>query len=313
MCRLLQIGPLPDRLQTLLAQRYEVYPYWNDPNPEYLLERVHFDGAVTMSRHGCNAKHMRALAGKVVACFGVGTEHIDLAAAQEMGVSICNTPDVLTDCVADLAWGLLLATARKIPQAHLFVREGGWGSGSFGLGSRVYGKKIGIVGLGRIGRAIWKRSLGFDMEMRYYGRFPKHDVPGFEPDLVALADWSDFLVLACQGGPETYHLVDEKVIEAIGKQGILINVSRGSVVDETALIDALQQGRLGGAGLDVLSNEPHVPSGLMDHPSVILLPHIGASTQETRQAMEDLVIENLDRYFRFGEVLTPVSREARKG
>lgn len=308
MQRLLQIGPLPEGLQSRLGERYRLHPLWLERDREsFLATAAPFDGAVTMSRHGCDERVMRAMSGRVVACFGVGTERLDLPAAQRFSVNVSNTPGVLTECVADLAWGLILATARQIPQAHAFVRSGRWHHGAFGLGTRVHGKRLGIVGLGRIGSAIWRRSSGFEMPMRYHGNAPKAGAPGYEPDLVALARWSDILVLSCRGGPETHHLIDRSVLEALGPGGFLINIARGSVVDEAALAQALGRGTLGGAGLDVYASEPEIPASLLEHQHVVTLPHMAASTHETRQAMEDLVIDNLESYFRSGRLLTPVS------
>ncbi|MGB3069851.1 MAG: 2-hydroxyacid dehydrogenase [Ottowia sp.] len=305
--RLLQIGPLPEGLQSRLEERYHLHPLWLEGDREsFLAAATPFDGAVTMSRHACDEAVMKAMSGRVIACFGVGTERLDLSAAQRFSVHVSNTPDVLTECVADLAWGLILATARQIPQAHAFVRSGQWHQRAFGLGTRVHGKRLGIVGLGRIGHAIWRRSAGFGMPMRYHGNAPKAGIPGYEPDLVALAQWSDFLLLSCQGGPETHHLVNRTVLDALGPGGFLINIARGSVVDETALAQALSHGTLGGAGLDVYASEPGISAFLLEYQHVVTLPHMAASTHETRQAMEELVIDNLESYFQSGRLLTPV-------
>ena len=186
------------------------------------------------------------------------------------------------------------------------MREGRWKAGAFPLATQATGKRLGIVGLGKIGREVAHRAAGFRMDIRYFGRRRQADVPyGFVADLLELARWADILVLSCSGGPATRHLVSSAVLEALGRDGFLINVARGSVVDETALVEALTAGRIAGAGLDVYAEEPNVPAALRDSDRVVLLPHIAASTHETRRAMEALVIANLDAFFTSGAVLTP--------
>jgi lactate dehydrogenase-like 2-hydroxyacid dehydrogenase len=235
-----------------------------------------------------------------------------LAAAAARGVAVGYTPDVLNDCVADLAFGLMLDVARGISAADRYVRRGDWaGTGTpasapFPLGRKVSGARLGIVGLGRIGRTIARRAGGFEMGVRYHSRRPVPDVPWpHEPSLLELARWADYLVVIAAGGPGTRHLVDAQVLEALGPQGFLVNVSRGSVVDEDALVRALVERRIAGAGLDVFDNEPHVPEALFALDQVVLLPHIASATVETRQAMADLVFDNLDRYFREGHLVAP--------
>ncbi|MEZ5646067.1 MAG: 2-hydroxyacid dehydrogenase [Burkholderiaceae bacterium] len=305
--RLLQIGPLPDGLQQRLDASYTVDRLWLEPDrAAFLAQAAPYAGAVTMSRHGCDDLVLQALAGRVLACFGVGTERIDLPAARRHGVTVSNTPDVLTGCVADFAWGLLLAVARQIPQAHAFVRSGSWTQRSYGLGTRVHGRRLGIVGLGRIGMAIRHRASGFDMDIRYQGPSAKTGVPGFEPDLRALATWADYLMVTAPGGPSTQHLIDASVLKALGPQGILVNVARGSVVDEEALQEALRQSWIQGVGLDVFEREPDVPAALLTDDRVVVQPHIAASTRETRADMEQLVLDNLSAFLSDGQVLTPV-------
>ncbi len=305
--RLLQLGPLPPGLQVRLDAVYRLHPLWIEKAPEDFLRSAEpFDGAVTMSRHGCPDYVMRALSNGIVACFGVGTERIDLEAAKRHAVAVTNTPDVLTECVADLAWGLLIGTARQIPQADVFARAGSWNEGPFALGRRVHGKRLGIVGMGRIGRAILARATGFSMQVRYHGSSAKPDLDGYEPALQALAEWADFLVLASTGGPSTHHLINAEVLRALGPTGILVNISRGSVVDEAALVEALVSRQLGGAGLDVFEREPQIPQALLENERVVVLPHIAAATIETRQDMEDLVCANLEAFFTDRAPLTPV-------
>ena len=296
--RLLMIGPLPPGLRAALAERYELDALWEQPDCDAWLRasRGRYAGGVTMSRHGCTEAMLACLAGGVLACFGVGHDGIDLEAARRHGVQVSITPDVLDDCVADLAFGLVLATARRIPDADRHVQAGRWPGGPYPLATRVSGKRLGIVGLGRIGRAVARRAAGF----RHGAALPRAPKPDadmpFEPDLPALARWADFLVLSCPGGPATRHLVSAAVLDALGPDGFLINVARGSVVDEAALIRAIETDRIAGAGLDVYADEPRVPAALLGRDNVVVLPHIAASTQETRAAMENLVLDNLDAF-----------------
>ncbi|WP_252271902.1 2-hydroxyacid dehydrogenase [Pseudomonas subflava] len=304
--RLLQIGPLSEGLQARLAQ-WPVTSLWREPADHLSRYGGDYDVVVTSARHGLSEAQLAQLPRvRAICSFGVGSDAICVAAAQARGIRVSVTPDVLNDCVADLALGLILATARQLPASDRFVREGRWAAGAYPLTRRVSGKRLGIVGLGRIGEQIALRATGFAMPMRYHSRRP-HPQHGdsHEPDLLALARWADFLVLACPGGAATHHLIDAAVLDALGPQGVLINIARGSVVDEAALVAALREGRLGGAGLDVFEHEPQVPSELFELPNVVLLPHVGSGTVETRQAMEQLLLDNLAAFLRDGEVLTP--------
>lgn len=231
---------------------------------------------------------------KVVSVFGVGYDGVDVAAAIEHGIPVTHTPDVLTDDVADLAMGLVLSVGRSIPQADQFVRAGRWPGGPMALGRKVSGARMGIVGLGRIGKAIAQRARGFGMSIAYTARSEKTD-SGFQffPTAAALAAQVDFLVVITPGGAATRHLIDAKVLQALGPRGFLINVARGSVVDEAALIEALQNGTIAGAGLDVFANEPQVPEPLWTLHNVVLTPHMASATTETRQAMADLAFANM--------------------
>lgn len=307
---LLVIGPLPPGLNALLVKHYRVHPLWKEADRAGFLQANtgRFDGAVTMSRHGCASDVMAAIAGKVVACFGVGYDGIDLTAARKYGVAVSTTPDVLNECVADTAIALMLAVARQLVAADRFVRDGRWREAAFGLGTRVSGKRLGILGLGRIGTAIAQRAQAFGMPIRYHGRTRQSGVAyEYEADLSALAAWSDFLIVACNGGATTRHLVNREVLDALGPEGIVINIARGSVIDEDALVAAVTAGTVGGAGLDVFADEPNVPEELIRSNRVVLLPHIAASTRETRAEMEALVLRNLQSFFETGQVCTPVA------
>ena len=244
---------------------------------------------------------------RFVSSFGVGFDALDRESLLRQGVRVGYTPGVLNDCVADMAFALMLDVSRGIAASDRFVRQGQWPKARFALGTRVSGKRLGIVGMGRIGQAVAERAAGFRMEVGYHNRRPAEGcaLPYFE-SLTALAQWADYLVLTVAGGAGTRHLVNRDVLDALGPQGYLINVARGSVVDEAALIDALAERRIAGAGLDVFDNEPHVPAALMALDNVVLTPHTASATHETRRAMADLVLENLHAFYTSGAVRVPV-------
>jgi len=245
---------------------------------------------------------------EIIATMSVGTDHIDLAAARARGIRVTNAPDVLTDCVADTGMALVLATARRLVVADRYVRSGAWVIGGFPLAAKVGGATMGIVGLGRIGKAVAKRAAGFDMRIVYHGRTRQSGVayPFFD-DLKAMARETDYLVLTCPGGAATRHLINAAVIDALGPEGVLINIARGSVVDEKALVRALATKRLGGAGLDVYADEPRVPAPLLAMENVVLLPHLASATHATRAAMGQLMVDNLAAHFAGEPPLTPVA------
>lgn len=312
--RIIQVGSLAGSpsANKNLADRYDVVELWKFPDRKAALAE-HGKGitaVVTSANFGADAELINALPDlKAICSWGVGYETIDVDAAHKRGVQVSNTPDVLTDCVADLAWGLLIAGARRMGQGERFVRAGQWGQvhGSIPLGQRVSGKKLGIVGLGRIGEAIAKRGTGFDMDVRYHNRRKRDDISyGYEASLVDLAKWADFLIVATVGGPSTRHLVNQPVLEALGPTGIIVNIARGPVIDEAALVAALESGKLGCAALDVFEHEPKVPEALTKSDNAVVLPHIGSATLETRLDMETLMLQNLQAYFDTGRVITPV-------
>lgn len=244
---------------------------------------------------------------EIVSSFGVGYDHVDAAYAGTKGVVVTNTPDVLTDEVADLALGLLLATLRKLPQADRYLREGRWLEKPFPLSPTLRERKIGILGYGRIGKAIAKRLDAFDVEVVYHGRREQADSPHrYYADLEAMARDVDTLVVITPGGAGTEKLVDARILEALGPEGVLINVARGSVVDEAALIAALRDGTILSAGLDVFEKEPQVPQELIEMDHVVLLPHVGSASVHTRNAMAQLVVDNLVAWFDGKKPLTPV-------
>jgi hydroxypyruvate reductase len=244
---------------------------------------------------------------EMISVFGVGYDRYDVAAARERGIPITNTPDVLTDDVADMGISLMLAVARAIPQADKYVREGKWPSGPMPLARKVTGARLGIVGLGRIGSAIARRAAGFDMSIAYTSRNKVTDSPyTYYPTPAALAAEVDFLMVITPGGASTKGLINAEVLKALGSNGYLINVARGSVVDETALITALQSNVIAGAALDVFENEPHVPAALCAMSNVVLAPHVASATWQTRRAMADLAFGNLQVHFAGKPLLTPV-------
>jgi lactate dehydrogenase-like 2-hydroxyacid dehydrogenase len=245
---------------------------------------------------------------EIIAINGVGTDAVDLTRAKAHGVRVTNTPDVLTDDVADLGMALMLAASRQIPAGDRFVRDGKWASReSLPLAHKVTGKKLGILGMGRIGRAIGRRAEGFGMQIAYTDIRAFDDLPyRYVPTLPDLARDSDILIIAASGGAQSRGIVNREVMDALGKDGILVNVARGSVVDEPALVAALQAGTLGGAGLDVFADEPNVPPELLTMGHVVLQPHRASATVETRIAMGELVLANLAAHFAGAALLTPV-------
>ena len=307
----LQVGTLKPSLVATLASSYDalVLPD-DDTRPAFLVEHADdVDVVVTSGRTGVPTELMAALPklGAVVN-FGVGYDTTDTAQARERGILVSNTPDVLTDCVADTALGLALDVLRGLSAADRFVRRGDWpAAGNFPLMRKLSGKRVGILGLGRIGQAIATRFEAFGCPVSYHSR---REVPGSAYSYAAspaeLAASVDILVVATAGGSGTSGLVDREVLEALGPDGWLINIARGTVVDEHALVDLLTSGGLAGAGLDVFAQEPQVPEALLALDNVVLLPHLASGTVETRAAMEQLTLDNLESWRTSRTVLTPV-------
>ncbi len=245
---------------------------------------------------------------EIVANFGVGYDTIDAAECGRRGVTVTNTPDVLTDEVADLALGLLLATLRQIPQSDRYLRQGRWLDKPFPLTGTLRGRKVGILGLGRIGRAVAHRLVAFGAPVAYHGRRRQDDVPyEYHPTLLGLAKAVDVLIVVAPGGPETRNIVDREVLAALGPEGVLVNVARGTLVDEDALAAALADGTIQSAGLDVFADEPRVPQALIAQEHTVLLPHVGSASTHTRNAMGQLVIDNLVSWFSGKGPVTPVA------
>jgi lactate dehydrogenase-like 2-hydroxyacid dehydrogenase len=245
---------------------------------------------------------------EIVANFGVGYDNVEVAEAAKRGIVVTNTPDVLNEEVADTAMGLLLAAVRQIPQADRYLRAGRWPEKPYPLTASLRGRKAGILGLGRIGKTIAQRLETFGITVAYHGRSQQADVPyAYYPTLVGLAEAVDILIVIIPGGSSTYRIVNAEVLKALGPDGILINVARGTVVDEPALIEALRSGTILTAGLDVFEHEPTVPQELIDMEHVVLLPHVGSATVHTRNAMGQLVADNLVSWLSGNGPLTPVA------
>jgi lactate dehydrogenase-like 2-hydroxyacid dehydrogenase len=307
---LLITGPMYPPTLAELEQSYDAHRLWTAPDRAALLASLADKATAVASSNsgGIDAATIAKLPRlRLIAHFGVGYDTVDIDAARARGIAVTNTPDVLTEEVADLAMALLLATVRRVPQGDRYVRDGKWLKGPMALTESLQGKTLGIIGMGRIGRAIARRAEAFNLRIAYQGPRRKAELawPWFA-DPVALAGESDLLMVACPGGESTRGLVGRAVIEALGPKGFLVNIARGSVVDEPALIEALQQGRIAGAGLDVFADEPRVPAELIALDNVVLQPHVASATHPTRKAMGQLVIDNLAAHFAGKPLLTPV-------
>ena len=309
--QVLLLSPLYEPTQKALESNHACIRIWEHADRDACLASVadNVRAVATHSGVGIDRATVQALPNlKIVANFGVGIDTIDLPACTEHGVTVCNTPDVLTEDVADMALGLMLASVRQIPQGDRYVREGQWkAKGDMHLTQTVQGRKVGMVGLGRIGRAIAKRCEAFNTEVAYFGPRKKDDAPyPYYADIAEMAAWADIMIAACPGGPKTLKVVSRAALEALGPDGVFVNIARGSVVDQDALVEFLQQGKLGGAGLDVFNDEPNVPAALIDMPHVVLQPHQGSASVRTRMAMGQLVVDNIGNFLSDKPLLTPV-------
>jgi lactate dehydrogenase-like 2-hydroxyacid dehydrogenase len=294
-----------------LEEAYTVHKLWLADDADALLARIGpgVHGIATNGIAGTKGVPLAALPKlEIVAVFGVGVDAVDLETARSKGVRVTNTPDVLTEGVAELGMALLLDVARRITRNDRYVRQGRWPKeGDPPLASSLTGRRLGILGLGRIGRRVAEMASAFGMQIAYCGRSRQADVDyAWYDDPAKLAAAVDCLVVSCVGGPTTAGLVSREVIEALGPRGWLISIARGSVVDEDALVDALVSGRLGAAGLDVFAKEPQVPQALLGLDNVVLQPHQGSASEETRGAMGRLMLDNLGAHFAGRPLLTPV-------
>lgn len=314
---MLRVGELEPALEQELSARYDIGKLPDGPGrAAFLAEHAaNVRVLLTWGPPGVDAGTIAALPNlEAIVNNGAGVDLIDLEAAKRRGVGVSNTPDVLSDTVADTALGLILMTLRRFGAADRYVRAGRWaGEGRFPYARDVSGLQVGILGLGRIGSAIAARLLGFDCAIAYHNRRRIDSSPyRYAPSPVELAESVDVLVVATTGDQKTHKLVDRAVLRALGPEGYLINIARGSVVDQDALVQLLVAGELAGAGLDVFADEPQVPAELCDLDNVVLLPHIGSATARTRRAMALLAIRNLESYLDTGELVTPVLTPRRR-
>ncbi|MDE2361877.1 MAG: 2-hydroxyacid dehydrogenase [Hyphomicrobiales bacterium] len=308
----LMMNPMPPKVVEGIAAVSRLHKLWEAPDRDKALAEIapRIQGIATGGGHAKldGAMMSRFPNLKIVSSFGVGYDHIDAAWAGQHGVIVTNTPDVLNDEVADTTMGLILCAVRQLPQADRFVREGKWLKGAFPLTASLRGRTLGILGLGRIGVTIARRAEAFGMKVIYHSRRPRHEEPyPYFPTLVGMARACDILVAITPGGPETKHLINAEVLEALGPNGVFINVARGSVCDEQALIAALRDRKILTAGLDVFADEPNAPKELLEMDHVVLLPHVGSGTNHTRDAMGQLVVDNIAAFIRNGAPLTPVA------
>jgi lactate dehydrogenase-like 2-hydroxyacid dehydrogenase len=293
--------PLYDPALAALSHDYELLKPWDAADPQAFV-REHgprVRAVVTTTSRGFAGTEFDAFPKlEALACFGPYVTLLDLARARERGVAVSNTPDATAESVADLALGLMLACMRRLCEADRFVRRREWPTQAFPAGREVHRKRCGIVGFGRIGREVARRAAAFDMRVSYHGPRAKPDAPyPYVARLDDLARDSDCLIVTCALTPETQGMIDAAVLDALGRDGFLINVARGAIVDEPALVDALAQGRIAGAGLDVFTHEPQVPAELLEMAQVVLAPHIGTSTKENRDERTRKLLANLQAFF----------------
>src|SRR5580658_9690532 len=294
----------------LIGARLPLHRLWLEPNPDvWLAKWAPRVRAIALAGHvwADEAYLSRFPNLEIISSFGVGYDHIDAKAAARLGIIATNTPGVLDDEVADTALGLVLMAVRQLPQAERYLRAGLWPKGAYPLTPSLRDRTVGIIGLGRIGKAIAQRVSAFGLDVVYHGRHPQADVAyGYYPSLVDMAKASDVLIVVAPGGPATRHIINAEILEALGPDGVLINVARGSLVDEKALIEALRSGKILAAGLDVFENEPSVPQELIALDNAVLLPHVGSASVKTRRAMAQCVVDNLFAWADGKPPLTPV-------
>ena len=304
---ILQTHKLLDRCEQALAARYTVHKLHEAADKEALLQQV--AGKVRAIAGGAVSAELMDKLPKLelIACFGVGYDSIDTKAAKARNIRVTNTPNVLNDAVAELTIGLMIGLARRIPQGDQFVRQGKWPNNSFPLLTELNGKTVGILGLGRIGKEIATRCQAMKMRVVYHGRSRQGDEPYvFYDKLVDMARDSDWLVIIAPGGKGTEKIVSREVLEALGPEGYIVNMARGTLIDEAAMLELLTTKQLGGAALDVFEKEPQVPEGFFSLDNVVLSPHQGSATQQTRNKMGDLVVANIEAHFAGEPLLSAV-------
>jgi lactate dehydrogenase-like 2-hydroxyacid dehydrogenase len=305
MKTVLQVGGFAPEIQAQLDAEFRCLDLADLEREPGLADTV--SAIVTRSNQDVPADVVRRLpALEIIATCGVGYDLIPRALAAERGIVVANTPDVLNAAVAELCIGSLLALLRRLPQADRFVRDGRWKTAAFPLATSLAGKHVGIVGMGRIGKEIARKLEMFGVALAYHGRTDQRLAWRYEADLAALARDCDILIVTAPGGPDTRHLIDARVLDALGPNGYLVNVARGSLVDEGALLAALETGAIAGAALDVFDREPDIDPRFLPLDNVLLTPHLGSATHETRAAMAQLMLDNVRSWFRSGRALTPV-------
>jgi lactate dehydrogenase-like 2-hydroxyacid dehydrogenase len=306
---LLLVSPVRPSLLAALQAAYSVHLFYEEADPQAWLaaHAGSIEAVVTGGHIGIPPALMAALpALRIIAINGVGYDRVDLEAARARGIRVTNTPDVLTDDVADLAVGLTISLLRQLPYAHAHVAAGRWPQAEWPLTRKVSGKRFGIMGMGRIGQAVARRLAAFDGNIGYTANTEKPGPYTRYPTVEALAAASDVLIVCAAASPATRRIVGRAVFDALGPNGALVNIARGSIVDEPELVLALQEGRLGGAALDVFEDEPNVPAAMLTMDNVVLTPHVASATDETRTAMGQLMMDNLAAYFAGTPLPTPV-------
>jgi hydroxypyruvate reductase len=304
------VAPVLPRTQAILEAEFNLMKLFEAADRAAFLKDAapRARALATFGAAGADAALMDALPKlEIISHFAVGVDSIDLAAAKKRGIIVTNTPDVLNDCVADTAMSLVLNVLRRFPQSEAYLRSGYWATrGAYPLATSLGGKTLGVLGLGRIGEAIAKRAESFGMKIRYHNRSKKKVPYAYDADVVALAKNSDVLLVATPGGPKTARIVNAAVLDALGPDGYVVNISRGSTIDEPALLAYLKEGRIAGAGLDVFENEPRINPEFFALQNAVLYPHVGSATNETRFAMGMLQVDNLRAHFAGKPVLTRV-------
>ncbi len=305
---IVQIGPMMTHIEAALNKAYTVHRLWEAEDRDAALAEAAPNARAIATATGASSAIIEALPNlEIISSFGVGYDSVDVAACREHNLRLCNTPDCLNDAVAELTVGLMLALCRRIPQTDQYVRTGKWLEGNYALTGELTGARVGILGLGRIGNEIAARCQAFKMRVAYHGRREQAHVPyEYFASLTEMARAVDWLVVIAPGGPETRGIVSRQVLGGLGSRGCLVNIARGSLVDEKALIELLQSGGLGGAALDVFADEPNVPEALLGMDNVVLSPHQGSATTKTRKAMGDMVVDNLAAHYAGRPLLSQV-------
>lgn len=304
---LVMMGPMLPSVTEALAKSFTIHRYWEADDKDAFL-RDHKATRFMATANGCTASVMEALPGlELISSFGVGTDSIDLQAAKARSINVTNTPDVLNDAVAELAIGLMLSLCRRIVHSDTFVRDGKWLEGRYPLTGELTGAKVGILGLGRIGKEIARRAQAFKMQVVYHGRSEQRFEPyPYYADLEEMARDVDWIIAVVPGTPATNGLVSRSVLKALGPKGAMVNLGRGSLIDETAMLDLLKSGDLGGAALDVFAEEPKMSEEFWELSNVVLSPHQGSATEKTRWAMGDMVVRNLSAHQAGNPLISPV-------